>query len=85
MPMRRAFVLLGALIGVAFGCASGNESLWQKIGVDYTTAEFNRDVDACTKNKKLDEECLKAKGWTPFNPDRPAPAPSPTPSRGGRY
>ena len=85
MLTRRAFFLLVLLLGSTFGCASSDERLWYKPGGNYTTAEFNQDRDACTRGKKLDEECLKAKGWVSVNPDRPAPTPSPTPSRGGRY
>ena len=85
MPTRRAFFLLVLLFGSTFGCATGDERRWQKVGVEYTTAEFNRDVDACTRNKKLDDECMKARGWVPMNPDRPAPTPSPTPSRTRGY
>ncbi|MFZ1060529.1 MAG: hypothetical protein WAP47_15185 [Candidatus Rokuibacteriota bacterium] len=82
MPTRRAFVLLAALFVSGFGCASSDERLWYKPGGNYTTAEFNQDRDACTRVKKLDEECLKAKGWVSVNPDRPAPA---APPRPGRY
>ena len=85
MPTRGAFFLLVMLLGSTFGCATGDDRQWQKVGVEYTTAEFNRDVDACTRNKKLDDECMKAKGWVPMNPDRPVATPSPTPPRGGRY
>lgn len=85
MPTRRAFVLLAALFVGGFGCASGDERLWYKPGGNYTTAEFNQDRDACTRVKKLDEECLKAKGWVSVSPDRPAPAASPAPPRPSRY
>lgn len=53
--------------------ATADDSLWYKPGGNYTTAEFNRDRDGCMKDKKLDRECLKAKGWVPVSPDRPAP------------
>ncbi|KRT72860.1 MAG: hypothetical protein XU13_C0019G0047 [Candidatus Rokubacteria bacterium CSP1-6] len=85
MPTRGAFFLLLLLLGSTFGCGTGDERRWQKMGVEYTTVEFNRDVDACTRNKKLDDECMKARGWVPMNPDRPAPTPSPTPSRTRGY
>lgn len=85
MPTRGAFFLLLWLLGSTFGCGTGDERRWQKMGVEYTTAEFNRDVDACTRNKKLDDECMKARGWVPMNPDRPALTPSPTPPRQRGY
>ena len=85
MPMRGAFFLLLLLLGSTFGCALSDERLWYKPGGNYTTAEFNQDRDACTRGKKLDEECLKAKGWVPVNPDPTPTTPPPKPSRGGRY
>ncbi len=84
MPTRRVFFLLVLLLGSAFGCASSDERLWYKPGGNYTTAEFNRDRDACTKGNKLDEECLKAKGWVTVSPDRPTQTAPPPPTR-GRY
>ncbi len=84
MPMHSAFFLLVLLLGSTFGCAMSDERLWYKPGGNYTTAEFNQDRDACTRDKKLDEECLKAKGWVTVSPDRPPPTVSP-PLRGGRY
>lgn len=83
MPTRHAFFLLVLLLGGTFGCALSDERLWYKPGGNYTTAEFNQDRDACTRDKKLDEECLKAKGWVAVSPDRPAPTAQPQPR--GRY
>jgi hypothetical protein len=71
------------LLGAA-GCARPQEPLWYKPGGDYTTAEFNRDREACTKDKRLDPECLKARGWVQVSPDRPPPAP-PAPPPPRRY
>lgn len=84
MPTRHAFFLLVLLVGGTFGCASSDERLWYKPGGNYTTAEFNQDRDACTRGKKLDEECLKAKGWVTVSPDRPTQTAPPSPTR-GRY
>jgi len=58
---------------------SGRTDLW---------AEFQRDRAACEKNGKLDEDCLKERGWTPLSADKaPPPPPLPTGPRGstGRY
>ena len=82
MPTRCLFFLLVALLVSVSGCGSTDERLWYKPGGNYTTTEFNRDRDACTRDKKLDEECLKAKGWVTVSPDRPPPT---VPPRGGRY
>ena len=85
MPARGVLVLLAVLLVGAFGCASSDERVWYKPGGNYTTAEFNRDRDSCTKNKKLDAECLKAKGWVSVSPDRPAPAAPPPQQRPRSY
>ena len=85
MPTHCAFVLLAALLVSAFGCASSDERLWYKPGGNYTTAEFNQDRDACMRGRKLDDDCLKAKGWVPVSADRPTPTPSPTPPRQRSY
>ena len=80
--------LPGALLLVAAtlaGCAT--EKYWMKVGEPYTTAEFRRDYAECskTKNDKLDEECLRARGWVEMKPskgDRAAmPPPTPTPDK----
>lgn len=82
---RAPWVLAVALLS-GFGCATTEESLWYKPGGNYTTAEFKRDRDTCMKEKKLDQDCMKAKGWVPVSPDRPAPAATtPTPPPRGRY
>jgi hypothetical protein len=73
-----------ALFGVAAalaGCAA--EKQWMKVGEPYTTAEFRRDYAECSKkNDRLDEECLRARGWVDMKPskgDRTADSPPPPP------
>lgn len=85
MLTRGALFLLATLLGGAYGCASTEEPQWYKPGGNYTTAEFNRDRDACTKGKVFDAECMKAKGWVTVSPDRPAPTAPPLQQRPGRY
>ncbi len=86
MLTRRAAGLLSILLLSGSGCATVEEPLWYKPGRDYTTVEFHRDREACTQGKKLDHDCMKAKGWMPVSPDRPAPAtPTPSPTPRGRY
>lgn len=85
MLRRGALFLPAALLASVYGCASTEEPLWYKPGGNYTTAEFNRDRDACTRDKKVDPECLKAKGWVTVSPDRPAPTPPPPQQRPRSY
>lgn len=81
MLIRPFFALLAtALLGGA-GCATTEEPLWYKPGGNYTTAEFNRDRDLCTQGKKLDRECMRAKGWVSVGRDLPTPTPTPPPPR----
>ena len=44
---------------------------WYKPNVNYTVDEFKRDRDGCTKDKVLDEPCMKERGWIPLTSDRP--------------
>ena len=58
------------------GCASETAKQWYKPGDNYTVAEFQRDRTACTKNRVLDEACLRERGWVGISADEdkgPAP------------
>jgi len=81
MRIRPALGILALLLLSESGCASKEEPLWQKLGKEYTMAEFNRDRDSCMKERKLDYACMKAKGWEPVRPDRPEPAPIKDPEK----
>jgi hypothetical protein len=68
------------------GCSSERDRQWYKPGVNYTVAEFTRDRDECTKNRELDEQCMKQRGWVPLTSDRePASAKPAAPPPRGRY
>jgi hypothetical protein len=79
--MRTLVALLPLLVAtIVAGCA-GPDKQWMKVGESYTTAEFRRDYAACTKNGRLDEDCMRARGWVDMAPskgDRAADNP-PTP------
>lgn len=77
------FLIFVALLAVA-GCSSERDRQWYKPAANYTTAEFTRDRDACTKGRVLDEQCMKEKGWVPLTSDRGPSKPPPNP-RGPRY
>jgi hypothetical protein len=75
-------VLLLAAVAALAGCTTDKQ--WMKVGEPYTTAEFRKDYADCskTKNGKLDEECLRGRGWVDMKPsrgDRAADTPPPTP------
>ncbi|HEV8586611.1 MAG TPA: hypothetical protein VGT02_16710 [Methylomirabilota bacterium] len=85
MQTSRVVLLLAAVAALA-GCAS--DKSWMKVGEPYTTAEFRKDYADCskTRNGKLDEECLRGRGWVEMKPsrgDRAADTP-PTPPQDWR-
>lgn len=83
----------GVLIGlgvclVAAGCAQEKE--WMKVGQPYTTEEFRRDYAQCAGSGKLDEACMRSRGWVSVNPgkaekEKPPESPRSAPGSGGRY
>ena len=64
-------VLLAVAIG-ASACSLAPDKQWLKPGQTYTVAEFRRDEAACTKDRKLDEDCMRQRGWVALSGD-PAP------------
>ncbi len=41
-----------------------------KLDQTYTIAEFRRDLRECTIKGKLDDDCMKARGWVAVNPPK---------------
>jgi len=77
--IRQAVLLVAISIALA-ACSSGPEKQWYKPGANYTVAEFQRDQKECTKNKVLDEECMKERGWVALSADVDK---GPPPMKGG--
>jgi hypothetical protein len=87
MIARYVGIALGCLLALA-GCASERQSRqWMKLDQNYTTEEFRRDHVACTTDKRLDDTCMRSRGWvdvspskneekTPTDPDARRPSPS---------
>lgn len=76
MRPRTFLAALGLSLLVA--ACSGTEKEWMKVSERYTTEEFRRDFSACSKSGKLDETCMRGKGWVDVSPGRaekPAPQP----------
>ncbi|MDP2627832.1 MAG: hypothetical protein Q8Q58_13120 [Candidatus Rokubacteria bacterium] len=72
----------------ATACESVSEKQWYKPGGSYTLADFRSDEKACTRDRQLDEECLKGRGWVPLSADVAPTKAEPTPTRAsptGRY
>jgi hypothetical protein len=72
MPrMNRLMCLLAAIAIAATACSLEPEKQWLKPGQSYTVADFRRDEAACTKDRKLDESCMRQRGWVALSGDTP--------------
>ncbi len=63
MRTRRVAIAIGLLL-LGSGCARDDRQ-WMKINQQYTTADFRRDHAACSKDGKLNDECMTSRGWVP--------------------
>lgn len=56
------------LIGLAAAllltaCASSDDREWMKVNERYSVEDFRRDHAACSKSGKLDDACMRRRGW----------------------
>jgi hypothetical protein len=72
-----------ALAAALTGCAEPDRQ-WMKVGERYTTAEFQRDHAACSKGGKLDDACMRSRGWVDVSPSKADKPPEPD-SRSNMY
>ncbi|HYB42657.1 MAG TPA: hypothetical protein VEL75_12845 [Candidatus Methylomirabilis sp.] len=66
--MRNGFLLAIGLLSLA-ACSTERDKQWYKVSGNYTMADFQRDRDACTKDKLLDEDCMRGLGWASLTAD----------------
>jgi hypothetical protein len=52
---------------VLAGCASDDRE-WMKLSERYTVEEFRRDHKACSQGGKVDDACMRSRGWVAVNP-----------------
>jgi len=79
------WIAIGCLLTLA-GCGGGTrERQWLKVNQSYTTEEFRRDHAACTTNKKLDEPCMRSRGWVDVSPSQADKVVDPDVQRGRNY
>jgi hypothetical protein len=67
--MSRTIVRIATITALlaAAGCATDDRQ-WMKLSEKYTTEEFRRDHAACMKRGKLDDTCMRDRGWVAVNP-----------------
>jgi len=73
--MRAATNLIGLGLVVALAGCAADDREWMKINEKYTTEDFRRDYAACSKSGKLDEECMKHRGWVAVTAPKQADKP----------
>jgi hypothetical protein len=59
-------VLATAMAGLA-GCAESSRE-WMKVNDRYTVEEFRRDHAECSKGGRLDDACMRSRGWVDVSP-----------------
>jgi hypothetical protein len=62
-----ARAVLALLAVLAAGCSGSDDIQWMKVNEKYTTEEFRRDWTACAKGSKVDETCMRDRGWVSVN------------------
>jgi len=87
-PMKGLIALLPTgLLVLTTACSDAPpDKQWYKPNSNYTTADFDRDRDACTdkKTKVLDEGCMKDRGWVALGGDIGPAVKAPDPSTAGK-
>ena len=59
------------VVGVAVaGAGCDADKQWMKVTESYTTAEFRRDYAECSKSGRLDDDCMRARGWVEVKPSK---------------
>ncbi|OGK95650.1 MAG: hypothetical protein A3E31_07490 [Candidatus Rokubacteria bacterium RIFCSPHIGHO2_12_FULL_73_22] len=82
--MRRTLGAIGLAVPLlVVACGRSDNREWMKIDRPYTTAEFRRDYAECSKGGKLDEDCMKRRGWVAVTP--PKTEEKPTEPQGPAY
>jgi hypothetical protein len=77
----RMIALAGVAVALAACETASTEKQWYKPGGNYSTAEFDRDLKACsTLERTINEDCMRQRGWTTLSIDsREKPKPQGTP------
>jgi hypothetical protein len=68
--MRRKWILVLLFMALAMGACASDKREWMKLDQTYTTADFQRDLQECTVKGKLDDDCMKARGWVLVTPPK---------------
>lgn len=80
---------MAVLLALSLAACATDDRQWMKLDQKYTIEDFRRDTAECTKSGKLDDACMRAKGWIDVGPARGEKPPDPygrdtNPRRGQR-
>ena len=68
--MKVGLALILFAVAIVAACRSAGPDLqWMKPG-PYTSAEFKRDTEACTRDGDLDAACMETRGWLAVQPEK---------------
>lgn len=70
MRRRTGSIVLGVTLALA-ACRAADERQWMKVNENYTLEDFRRDHATCSKGGRLDEACMRSRGWVAVNPSKP--------------
>lgn len=68
--MRFRLAVSVLIVALATSACGTDTREWMKLDQTYTTEEFRRDYKQCTIKGKLDDDCMKARGWTAVTPPK---------------
>jgi len=55
--------LAGLVVLGLVGCSARDDRQWMKVNTPYTVGEFQRDYAECAPKGKLNDACMRSRGW----------------------
>jgi hypothetical protein len=59
----RAWFLGVAAAALFTACTASDNREWMKVNERYSVEEFRRDHAECSRSGKLDDACMRSRGW----------------------
>jgi hypothetical protein len=55
--------VVGLGLALGLGACARDDRQWMKVNTPYTVQEFQRDIAECSRGGKLDDACMRSRGW----------------------